>query len=113
MVAGNPRVTLEIAAADADRARGLMFRQSMPPDHGMLFVFPQPTRGGFWMQNTLIPLSIAFILEDGTVLHIADMQPLTTESHAPPGAYRYALEVNQGWYTTNNVRAGDRLRLCF
>ena len=112
LIDGAPRVTLEIAETDVDRMRGLMFRESLPWDQGMLFIFPRSERSGFWMMNTLIPLSIAFILEDGTILDIQDMEPLTTTSHAPPGPYLYALETNQGWFAANNVQPGDRLLLC-
>ena len=112
LIPGAPRVALEIAQTDPDRQRGLMGRQSMAVDQGMLFVFPQATRGGFWMRDTLIPLSIAFIEADGTIVDIQDMQPLDETPHAPPRPYRFALEVNQGWFAANRVKPGDRFRLC-
>jgi len=112
LIQGAPRVALEIAQTDADRQRGLMGRPSMPTDQGMLFVFPQATRGGFWMRDTLIPLSIAFIQDDGTIVDIQNMQPLDETPHVPPRPYRFALEVNQGWFAANGVKPGDQFRLC-
>lgn len=106
-------VTLRVEIADTveTMTRGLMERQSLPPDQGMLFVFPQLTRSPFWMKNTYIPLSIAFIGEDGTILHIEDMEPLTETFHTPPMDYRYALEVNQGWFRAHGVTVHDQIRL--
>ena len=119
LIEGAPRVALEVAETDVDRARGLMFREWLPWDQGMLFVFERGTNSPFWMGNTLIPLSIAFILEDGTILDIQDMEPLGVDYdprkikyYGPPGYYLYALETNQGWFAANNVQPGDRLLLC-
>ena len=104
-------LTVEVADTDASRAQGLMFRPSMPEDAGMLFVFPGDFQGGFWMMNTLIPLSIAFIAADGRIVHITDMQPQTTETHQPPVPYRYALEVNQGFFARAGIKPGDRVEI--
>lgn len=106
-------VTLRVELADTPEkmTRGLMDRQSLPQDQGMLFVFAQPGRSPFWMKNTYIPLSIAFIGTDGRILHIEDMQPLTETFHTPPMDYQYALEVNQGWFRAHNVTVGDRVRI--
>lgn len=111
-VEGHPRLTLELAVTPAQRMQGLMFRPSLPPDQGMLFIFENDTSTGFWMRNTLIPLSIAYLDAGGTVLDIQDMQPLTETIHAPAAPYRYALEVNQGWFTDHGVGIGDVFALC-
>ncbi|PZC42054.1 MAG: Uncharacterized conserved membrane protein, UPF0127 family [Chloroflexi bacterium] len=106
-------LTIEIELADTPthRACGLMFREQLPDDSGMLFLFPADTGGGFWMRNTLIPLSIAFIGADGRIQEIRDMQPLDETSVRPADAYRWALEVNQGWFAANTIAVGDRVRL--
>ena len=100
-----------MAAGPAERARGLMQRPTMAEDAGMLFVFPADTDGPFWMKDTLIPLSIAFIAADGTIVNVQDMQPQTTDLHAPGARYRYALEVNQGYFARAGVKTGDRVEL--
>ena len=106
-------LTIEVELADtgARRARGLMFRTSLAADGGMLFVWPAPTSGGFWMQNTFVPLSIAFIDADGVIIDIQDMEPETTTLHRPPSPYRWALEVNQGWFAARGIAVGDRVEL--
>ena len=98
---------VELADSPALRSRGLMFRQDLAAEGGMLFLFPNDTQGGFWMQNTFVPLSIAFIDAVGVIVDIQEMEPLTTNLHAPPVPYRWALEVNQGWFATNGVSVGD------
>jgi uncharacterized membrane protein (UPF0127 family) len=105
------QLQVEVADDDTSRARGLMFRPTMPEEAGMVFIFSQDTDGAFWMQNTLIPLSIAFIGADGRILEIQDMQPLTTDFHKPAQRYRSALEVNQGYFARAGVKAGDRADL--
>ena len=111
--AGGDPVTVPVELADSSpqRSRGLMFRASLPADEGMLFRFAADTTGGFWMQSTLLPLSIAFIDAAGRIVDIQDMEPLTTTAHAPPSAYRWALEMNQGWFSAAGVAAGDTVRL--
>jgi uncharacterized protein len=105
------QLQIEVAADESSRSRGLMFRPSMPEDAGMIFLFPEDTDGAFWMQNTLIPLSIAFIAADGRILEIQDMQPQTTDLHRPAQRYRSALEVNQGYFARSGVKPGDRAEL--
>lgn len=110
-------VDTELAETPAQRQRGLMYRSSMPDKAGMLFVFSSDQRGGFWMYNTFIPLSIAYIASDGRIIHIVDMEPYGGRSQAdcsreaaayvPPGAYRYALEVNQSYFDERDVGVGD------
>ena len=107
-----PRLGLEVAATPEERERGLMFHESLPWDTGMVFVFEQPSRAGFWMRNTLLPLSIAWLDQDGTIVDIQDMEPLSDEVHAPPAPYVYAIETNQGWFEANGVGAGQRMVLC-
>lgn len=102
-------VQAEVAKADQTRQRGLMFRESMKPNEGMLFVFDAPDRQCFWMQNTLIPLTIAFIADDGTILNMADMQPQNTTPHCSRGAVRYALEMNQGWFSERGIKDGNKV----
>ncbi len=104
-------LTVELARTAGERSRGLMFREELAEDGGMLFVFPEDTEAGFWMRDTLIPLSIAFIAADGTIVDIQDMEPLSTELHRPPERYRYALEVNQGWFQQNGFDVGDQVEI--
>ena len=104
-------LTVELARTAEERSRGLMFREELPEDGGMLFVFPQDTEAGFWMKDTLIPLSIAFIAADGAILGVQEMEPLSTELHRPSVPYRYALEVNQGWFQEHGLGRGDRVEI--
>lgn len=102
-------VQAEIAATPASLKRGLMFRESLPPNHGMLFVFNQPQIQCFWMKNTPLPLSIAFIDEMGVITRITDMQPLSEQTHCPPEEVSYALEMAQGWFSQYGITAGARI----
>jgi hypothetical protein len=104
-------LTVELARTAGERSRGLMLREELAEDGGMLFVFPGDTEAGFWMKDTLIPLSIAFIAEDGTILDIQEMEPLSEDVHRPPEPYRYALEVNQGWFEEQGFGTGDRVEI--
>ena len=107
--AGIHRIRAEVADSPARRARGLMMRKSLAPNSGMLFVFPQPAVHCFWMKNTLIPLSIAFMDGDGTIVTLADMQPHDETSRCPERAVRYALEMEQGWFARRGIKAGDKI----
>ena len=107
--AGIHLIRAEVAADDRSRARGLMFRQSLGPSEGMLFVFEAPGRQCFWMRNTLIPLSIAFIDDDGRIANIEDMQPQTEDSHCSAKPVRYALEMEQGWFRKRGLAGGSKL----
>jgi uncharacterized membrane protein (UPF0127 family) len=107
-------VQVEVAQSPEQRARGLMGRRSLPPDAGMAFVFFEKHRGGFWMKDTLIPLSIAFFDQDGTILRILDMDPCKQdpcELYDPRVAYWGALEVNQGAFERWGAQEGDVIRL--
>ena len=101
-------VPVEIAATDAERERGLMGRTALAEDAGMLFVFDQEQPLSFWMRDTLIPLSIAFIDSEGRIVDIQDMQPLDETPHTSAGPARYALEVNQGFFKARGIQVGDR-----
>jgi uncharacterized membrane protein (UPF0127 family) len=100
------KLVAEVAATDATRTTGLMHRRMMPENRGMLFVFPYASPQSFWMMNTYIPLSIAFIDEHGAILNIADMKPLTTDPHPSAGPAKYALEMNKGWFAKRGIKAG-------
>ena len=100
-------LAVEFAENDTNRSTGLMFRQSMPEDSGMLFIFPIDTDGAFWMKNTLLPLSIAFIALDGRIVDIKNMEPQSETLHAPSTKYRFALEMNQGYFTRKRISIGD------
>jgi uncharacterized membrane protein (UPF0127 family) len=111
---GERVVRVEVADDAEERARGLMGRRELAADAGMLFVFPETTRGGFWMKNTLIPLSIAFYDETGAILRILDMEPCRADPcrvYDPGVAYRGALEVNQGAFDRWGVSPDDTLIL--
>ena len=102
-------IRAEVVDTPETRARGLMHRESMAANHGMLFVFPEPGQHCFWMKNTLIPLSIAFLDDQGTIVNMADMQPRSEDHHCSAGPVRYALEMNQGWFAARNIRPGFRI----
>lgn len=105
------RLTVEIADTPEERAVGLMNRESLPEDAGMLFVWPEDTGSGFWMKNTLIPLSIAFIDAAGVIVDIRDMQPQDETLHYSPSPYRHAVEANQGWFAERRIEPGDTVDL--
>jgi uncharacterized membrane protein (UPF0127 family) len=109
LTAGMYRIQAEVASTDATRTRGLMFRKELAPNSGMLFVFEQPSMQCFWMRNTLLPLSIAFILDDGTITNIADMAPMTENSHCSTAPVRYTLEMEQGWFEKHGITAGKKI----
>lgn len=107
--AGMHLIQAQVASTEPQRNTGLMHRREMPANEGMLFVFERAATQCFWMKNTLLPLSIAFLADDGTVVNLADMQPQTLDSHCSAQPVRYVLEMNQGWFTQRGVRAGQRL----
>jgi uncharacterized membrane protein (UPF0127 family) len=102
-------VSAEVAQTPDQRALGLMFRFSLPADHGMLFVFPEPQPLGFWMRNTYIPLSIAYIDADGRIVNVADMAPRDESSHPSNGPALYALEMRKGWFADKGLGPGARV----
>jgi hypothetical protein len=99
----------EVAATEQSRTTGLMYRFSLRPDSGMLFVFSTPQPLGFWMKNTFVPLSIAFIGNDGRILNIEDMAPQTEATHNSRGMALYALEMKKGWFAAHGIGPGDRV----
>ncbi len=116
---GLPRVTLhagmhliqaQVAATPEQRATGLMHRREMPTHEGMLFVFEQPATQCFWMKNTLIPLTAAFIADDGRIVNLADMKPQSLDAHCSKAPVRYVLEMNQGWFAKRSIAAGFQLK---
>jgi uncharacterized membrane protein (UPF0127 family) len=109
LVAGMYNIRAELADSPATRQIGLMNRKSMATNDGMLFVFERAEMSCFWMKNTLIPLSIAFLGDDGSIVNIADMKPLDETSHCPARAIRFALEMNQGWFARRGMKAGDKI----
>ncbi|OGS96978.1 MAG: hypothetical protein A3K04_02470 [Gallionellales bacterium RBG_16_56_9] len=104
--AGIHLIRAEVAANDAERQQGLMFRQKMGPNEGMLFVFDAPVRTCMWMKNTLIPLAVAFIDQNGTIINIEEMQEESLQSHCAAGPVVYALELNRGWFKRRNIKPG-------
>jgi uncharacterized protein len=106
LMAGMHIIKAEVAAKDAERQQGLMYREKMGVNEGMVFVFPAPVGICMWMKNTLIPLSVAFLDESGKIINIEDMQPQTTNSHCAKKPVRYALEMNQGWFRQKNIKPG-------
>jgi uncharacterized membrane protein (UPF0127 family) len=109
LVAGFHRIDAEVAADQPNRMQGLMNRRSMAANQGMLFVFTQAERHCMWMRNTLLPLSVAFLDEQGQILNIEDMKPQTETSHCASGPARFALEMNQGWFAAKGFKAGQRI----
>ena len=107
---GTQKLTAEVAATPAEMATGLMNRFSLKPDHGMLFVYERPEPLSFWMRNTYVALSIAFIGADGRILNIEDMQPQTDDSHWSKGAAQYALEMKKGWFAKRGIVAGASVK---
>jgi hypothetical protein len=101
------RLTAEIAATEATRSTGLMRRFSLRPDHGMLFVFTAPQPLAFWMKDTYVALSIAFIAGDGRILNIDDMAPQTETTHPSHGPAMFALEMKKGWFAERAIKSGD------
>ena len=102
-------IKAEVANDYSTRMQGLMMREKMPPNEGMLFVFPDREKQCMWMKNTLLPLSVAFIDEAGVILNIEDMKPQTENSHCSAAAARYALEMNLGWFKTKNIKPGSKI----
>jgi uncharacterized membrane protein (UPF0127 family) len=103
------RIDAQVAQTPAQRSTGLMYRKEMPQHEGMLFIFEYPSQQCFWMQNTYLPLTAAFIEDDGTIVNLADMKPRTTDSHCSAKPVRYVLEMNQGWFAKKGIKAGTRL----
>lgn len=106
---GEVTLTVEVADTDASRAKGLMHRDHLPEDRGMLFVYPDAQPRSFWMKDTRIPLSIAFVDGSGKIVRIADMEPFSTQRTSSLYPARYAVEVNQGWFERHGVAEGTQV----
>lgn len=109
LAAGMHQIDAQVAHTPDQRATGLMHRREMPQHEGMLFVFEQPSQQCFWMKNTLLPLSIAFLADDGTVVNLAEMKPQTLDSHCSERPVRYVLEMNKGWFARKGVKPGMKI----
>jgi uncharacterized membrane protein (UPF0127 family) len=109
LTAGMYRIDAQVASTPTQRQIGLMQRRDMPAHEGMLFVFEQPGVQCFWMKNTPLPLTAAFVADDGTIVNLADMQPLSEDSHCSAKPVRYVLEMNQGWFAQRGLKAGSKL----
>ena len=107
--AGMYQIEAQVAATPRQREIGLMFRKEMPQQEGMLFVFDQAAPQCFWMKNTLLPLTAAFIADDGRIVNLEDMKPQSTDNHCSTEPVRYVLEMNQGWFARKNIKAGTKL----
>ena len=105
----NHTLFAEVAHTQMSRSQGLMYRQSMGENSGMLFVFPETGRHSMWMANTDIPLSVAFLDENGVILNIADMVPHTRTAHSSAGAAKYAIETNVGWFKAREIKPGKKV----
>lgn len=103
------QIDAQVAATPEQRTIGLMFRREMPTHEGMLFIFEQPSPQCFWMKNTLLPLTAAFVADDGTIVNLVDMKPLTTDPHCSLKPVRYVLEMNQGWFAKKGLKAGAKI----
>jgi len=108
--AGIHNIRAEVAQTPDERAIGLMFRREMAQQDGMLFVFEEPATQCFWMKNTLLPLSVAFVADDGTIVNLDDMKPQTLDSHCSAKPVRYVLEMNVGWFAKRGLKAGTKLQ---
>jgi len=108
--AGMHQMQVQVAATPDQRAIGLMRRTEMPQAEGMLFAFEQASQQCFWMKNTLLPLTAAFIADDGTIVNLADMKPQTLDAHCSDQPVRWVLEMNQGWFAKRGIKAGFKLQ---
>ena len=111
MFIGNETFIIELAKTDKERRTGLMNRKTLEENRGMLFVFEDEQKRSFWMKNTYIPLSIAYISKDGIIKEIYDMEPLSLEGIKSKYSIMYALELNKGKFKELNVKAGDKIRI--
>lgn len=107
--AGMHNITAQVASSPRELAIGLMYRRDMPANHGMLFVFDKADRQCFWMKNTLMPLSIAFVADDGRIVNVDEMKAGTLNEHCSTEPVRYVLEMNAGWFKRKGIKPGQRL----
>jgi uncharacterized membrane protein (UPF0127 family) len=104
------QIDAQVATTPEQRAIGLMHRQDMPAHEGMLFIFEEPQIQCFWMKNTLLPLTAAFIADDGTIVNLADMKPQTTDPHCSEKPVRFVLEMHKGWFAHKRIQKGHVLK---
>ncbi len=109
LAAGMHRIDAQLALTPDQRQIGLMHRAEMPQHEGMLFMFEEPAQQCFWMKNTLLPLTAAFVADNGMIVNLVDMKPQTTDSHCSAKPVRFVLEMNQGWFARRAIKAGSRL----
>lgn len=109
LTAGIHVISAEVATNPGSRAQGLMFREQLAPNHGMLFIFEERAIQCMWMRNTFIPLSVAFVADNGTIINIEDMQPRDESSHCARQPVRFALEMTKGWFAQRGLRPGSKL----
>jgi uncharacterized protein len=107
--AGLYKIDAQVAANEAEREFGLMFRREMPQGEGMVFVFEKPSTQCFWMKNTILPLTAAFVADDGRIVNLEDMEPQTENTHCSTEPVRFVLEMNQGWFAKKGIKAGSKL----
>ncbi|MDM0103737.1 DUF192 domain-containing protein [Variovorax sp. J22R24] len=107
--AGMYQIDAQVAQTPEQRQTGLMFRKEMPQAEGMIFVFEQPATQCFWMKNTLLPLTAAFVADDGRIVNLVDMKPLSEDSHCSKEPVRFVLEMNQGWFARKSIKEGSKL----
>lgn len=106
---GEHQLYAEVALTASQRSRGLMWRMEMADNMGMLFILEPQSRQCFWMRNTYLPLTIAFLNQDFKIMQLNDMTPLSEELHCAEQPAHFALEVNQGWFNERGITVGDRL----
>ncbi|MEO6024650.1 MAG: DUF192 domain-containing protein [Burkholderiales bacterium] len=109
-IGGVQHVDAEVARTPGERSQGLMFRQKLKENEGMLFVYPEPEVTGMWMKNTLIPLSVAFIDADGVIVNIEEMEPHTLDAHMATAPVKYSLEMNAGWFKKRHLGPGTKIK---
>ncbi|MCX8518468.1 MAG: DUF192 domain-containing protein [Rhodoferax sp.] len=107
--AGIHQIDAQVALTPDQLQTGLMYRTEMPQNEGMVFVFQNPSKQCFWMKNTLLPLTAAFVADDGTIVNLEDMKPQSTASHCSAKPVRFVLEMNQGWFAKKGIKAGAKL----
>ncbi len=103
----NHEIRAEVAGTEQDRLRGLMFREKLADNRGMIFLYESPQAAAMWMKNTRIALSVAFIDVNGRILNIAEMEPYSEQAHGSSGVAAFALEMNRGWFRKQGIKAGD------
>lgn len=106
---GMHQIDVQLAISPEQKQIGLMWRKEMPQHEGMLFIFDMPSKQCFWMKNTLLPLTAAFVADDGTIVNLVDMKPQTLDSHCSDKPVRYVLEMNKGWFAKKGIKAGAKL----